>query len=54
MVCKTVPINTDGVKEPSINSTGMINIIAADQAGIMSLIIDVKVKQNFRSFVHEV
>ena len=49
-----VPIGTDGVKEPSINSTGMLNIIAADQAGLMNLIIDTKLKQNFKLFVHEV
>ena len=39
MVSKPVPTGTDGIKEPSINSTSVLNIIAANQASIMNLII---------------
>ena len=54
MVSETVPIDTDGIKEPSINSTRMLAIIAANQAGITNLIIDAKLKQNSKLFVHDV
>ena len=32
----------------------MLNIIAADQAGVMSLIIDVELKQHSGLFIHDV
>ena len=54
MRSEMVPNGTDGVKEPSINSTRMLNIIAADQAGVMNLIIDAELKQNSEVFVHDV
>ena len=54
MVSKRVPIGTNNVKEPSIKSTKMLNIIAADQAGVMNLIIDAELKQNSKLFVHNV
>ena len=53
MRSETVPNGTDGVKEPSINSTRMLNIIAADQAGAMYLIIDAELEKNSK-FVHDV
>lgn len=40
MVSKTAPIGMDGNKEPSINSTRMLNIIADNHVGVMNLIID--------------
>ena len=46
MVSETVPIATDGNKEPLINSTRILNITAADQADTMYLIINAKLKQN--------
>jgi hypothetical protein len=54
MVPETVPIGTDDDKEPSINSTRMLNIIAADQVGVMNLIIDAELKQNSESIVHDI
>ena len=54
MVSKTGHLGTDGVKESSINSTRILNIIAANQAGVMHLIIDAELKQNSKLFVHEV
>ena len=54
MVSKTVPIGTDGVKEPSINSTRNLYVIAADQAGVMNIIIDAGLKQNSNLFVHDI
>ena len=47
MVSKTVPIDMDGIKEPLM----MLNIIAANQAGLMNLIINAKLKQNSKLFV---
>ena len=44
MVSETVPVVTDSVKEPSINSTRNLTVIAANQAGIMNVIIDAKLK----------
>ena len=52
MVSKTVPIGTDGVKEPSINWTRNLNVTAADQTGVMSAIIDDELKQNSKHSVH--
>jgi hypothetical protein len=52
MVSKTVPMGIKGIKESSINSTRMLNIIATNQAGVMNLIIDAKLKQNSNLFVH--
>ena len=40
MMSKIVLIGTDGIKEPSNNSTRMLNIIAANQVGAMNLIIN--------------
>ena len=40
LVSKLVPIRMDGIKEPSINSTRMLNIIMTDLSGVMNLIID--------------
>ena len=54
MVSKTVPIGTDGVKEPSINSTKILNVIASNQAGVMSVIVDDKLKQSSKIFVYEI
>ena len=54
MVSKTVPTGTDGDKEASINSTRMLNITAADQVGVMNLILDAELKQNSKLFVHDV
>ena len=51
MIFKMVPIGMDGVKEPSNNSTTMVNIIAVNQAGVMNLIFDAKLKQNSKLFV---
>ena len=39
MTSKTVSIGTVGIKEPSVEPTRMLNIIAADQVGVMNLII---------------
>ena len=54
MVSKTVAMDTEGNKEPSVNFTRMLNIIAADQVGIMNLIVDAELtlKQNSKVFVH--
>ena len=54
MMSKMAPIDTGGVKEPSINSTRRLNIIAADQVGVMNLIVDAELtlKQNSKVFVH--
>ena len=53
MVSKMTPIGTAGMKEPSINSARMLNIIAADQAGVMNLITDADLKQNSELLVHD-
>lgn len=53
MRSETVPNGTDGVKEPSINSTRILNTIAADQADVMNLLIDAELKQN-SELVHDV
>ena len=53
MASTTVSIGTDGIKEPSIDSIRMLNIIAADQAGVMNLTIDTNLKQNSEFFVHK-
>ena len=39
MVSKKVPIGTDGVKEPLVNSTWKLNTIAANQEGVLILTI---------------
>ena len=54
MVSKTVAMDTEGNKEPSVNFTRMLNIIAADQVGIMNLIIDAGFNQNSELFIHDV
>ena len=54
MVSKTVPISTEGIKEPSINSTRMLHIIATNQVGVMNLIIDAELTQNSKLFVQDV
>ena len=52
MRSETVPNGTDGANEPSINSSRRLNIIAADQAGAMDLIIDAELEKN-SEFVHD-
>ena len=54
MVSKTDPINTDGVKEPSINSPVILNTIVAYQAGVMNVIIDAKLKHISKLFFHDI
>ena len=54
MVSWTDPIGTDGVKEPSINSIKMLNVIVANQTGVMNVIIDAKLKQNSELFIHDI
>ena len=49
-----VLIDTNGVKEPSINSTRRLNIIFANQVSVMDLIIDAKLKQSSKIFVYDV
>ena len=46
--------NTDGDKEPLINSTRMSSIIADDQAGATDLISNAELKQNSNLFVFDV
>ena len=52
MVSETVPIGTDGAKEPSINSIRNLNVTVDNQAGIMNVIIDARLKQHSIHFVH--
>ena len=52
MRSETVPNGTDVVNEPSINSTRILNTIAADQADVTYLLIDAELKQN-SEFVYD-
>ena len=49
-----VPTGMDGIKESSINSTTILNVVAANQAGVMNVIIDAKLKKNSKHFVHNI
>ena len=52
MVSKMVSIGKDGVKEPSLSSARILNVITANQAGVINVIIDANLKQNSKLFVH--
>ena len=46
-------IDTDGITEPSLSSTRMLNIVAANQADVMNLISDAKLKPPSREVFQE-
>ena len=53
MASKTVCIGTDSNREPYIDSTKILNIIAADPAGVVNSTVDTELKQNFNFLVHD-
>ena len=53
MMSEMVSVDTGGVKEPSIISTRNLCAIAADQAGVMNIFIDAKLKQTSKLVVHD-